>query len=86
MLTLHQTNADSLDLFSVKKPGDMVTCIEACQTDHIARFSSTSDVLWIDERYPRKPLLSYKHGRQFDRSLKVQTLFLKNGALPVRSV
>ncbi|KAG4301979.1 hypothetical protein PCK1_001955 [Pneumocystis canis] len=32
---------------------------------------STSEVYWLDERQPKKPLLSWKHYRNYDPSLKV---------------
>jgi hypothetical protein len=67
-------NNSCLDLFSVQN--DTVTCIERPGRDHIFRLASTSEILWIDERFPRRPLLAYIHGRQFDRSLGLLTIDL----------
>ena len=55
-------------------PGEHVAGIEGPQEDHLISFVTTSEVIWIDERFPRKPLLGYEHGREFDKTLAVQTL------------
>ncbi|KAG6832340.1 hypothetical protein H0H87_001981 [Tephrocybe sp. NHM501043] len=63
---------DSIELFS-PMGADLITSVEDQQTEHIVKLSSTRELLWIDSRFPRNPLLCYKHGRQFDRSLRVLT-------------
>jgi hypothetical protein len=51
-------------------------CLEDAHSDGLFRFATTTWVVWIDARSPRKPLLAYKHGRQFDQTLSVGTIFL----------
>jgi hypothetical protein len=74
MLTSGKTNTSALDLLSVEE--GMLTSVESARSDHVFRFVSTSEVLWVDERCLRKPLLGYRHGRNFDRSLGIQTVDL----------
>ncbi|TFK42498.1 hypothetical protein BDQ12DRAFT_278405 [Crucibulum laeve] len=83
-------------LFSIPSTKDLLTGIENVQSDDMIRMCSTSEVLWIDPRYPRKPVLAYKHGRQFDRYLETRTVFIgtpltllssrRNGLLTVYDV
>ena len=73
-VTPWKTNDAPSNLFSVRD--GILTAIEDIRGDHLIRLASTSEVLWFDERYPGRPLLGYKHGRQFDRSLSIQTVNL----------
>ncbi|KAG6918151.1 hypothetical protein DXG01_016340 [Tephrocybe rancida] len=63
---------DSNQLFT-STGTDILTSMEDRMADHIIKLSSTREILWIDTRYPRRPLLGYKHGRQYDRYLEVRT-------------
>lgn len=47
--------------------------------DYISRITTTSDVIWLDDRFRRRPLLSFKHYRSFDRTLRVLTANLSGG-------
>jgi len=47
--------------------------------DYISRVTTTSDVIWLDDRFRRRPLLSFKHYRSFDRTLRVLTANLSDG-------
>jgi hypothetical protein len=67
-------NTSGSDVFSARS--DVITSIERPGNDHIFRLVSTSEIVWIDERSPQKPLLGYMHGRQFDRSLSILTVDL----------
>jgi hypothetical protein len=49
--------------------------------DYISRITTTSDVIWLDDRFRRRPLLSFKHYRSFDRTLRVLTAKLSGGML-----
>ncbi|KAG6814491.1 hypothetical protein H0H92_000016 [Tricholoma furcatifolium] len=86
--SLHNTNyllasKDSLKQFDTRDGNsvelltlagaDILTSVEDQQTDHTIKLCSTREILWIDSRFPRKPLLGYKHGRQFDRYLQIHT-------------
>jgi hypothetical protein len=63
----------SFDLFTIPRQQDVFTSIEH-GGDNIVRLCSTRDILWMDKRYPNKPLLGYQHNRQYDRSLEVRTM------------
>lgn len=63
----------------------MITSIDDFAVDNIIRLSSTSQIIWIDRRHPGKPLMGFKHGREFDRTLEVQTACVDNGAVIPRS-
>jgi hypothetical protein len=68
-----------MNLYFVQKPEELITYIEGPQQDHICRFVSTTELLWVDDRFPEKPLLGYKHGRRYDRTLATHTEFFKQG-------
>ncbi|KAF8557295.1 hypothetical protein OG21DRAFT_1601750 [Imleria badia] len=73
-------SADSAaDVFSLDHPSAIVTSFESPMHDYISRITTTSDVIWLDDRFRRRPLLSFKHYRGFDRTLRVLTANL-NGA------
>lgn len=78
MLILGQTNT-TLDLFSISRERDVFTSVEDKREDNIITLCSTREILWIDRRYPGKPLLGYRHGRQYDRSLEARTIPLPPG-------
>lgn len=40
---------------------------------------STDEILWLDERNTRRPLLAMKHGRDFDTTLHSETRLLTEG-------
>ncbi|TFK55080.1 hypothetical protein OE88DRAFT_1732355 [Heliocybe sulcata] len=47
----------------------VITHVGAPRPDHLFCVTTTEDVLWIDDRFARKPVLGYKHKREPDRSL-----------------
>lgn len=53
---------------------EKLTCIEESDEDHLFRLASTERVLWLDRRFPGRPLLGIKHRRNYDRTLTVHTL------------
>ena len=42
--------------------------------DGIIRFCTTEQIIWIDKRYPKRPLLGLKHSRNYDPSLRTETI------------
>ncbi|EPQ58301.1 hypothetical protein GLOTRDRAFT_137042 [Gloeophyllum trabeum ATCC 11539] len=56
-------------VFSAPQPSYPVTSVEASRSDHLICITTSKDILWIDDRFTRKPVLGYKHKREFDRSL-----------------
>ncbi|KAG9318829.1 hypothetical protein JVU11DRAFT_933 [Chiua virens] len=59
------------DIFSLEYPSTTVTSFESPKHDYISRITTTSDIIWLDDRFRRRPILSYKHHRSFDRTLRV---------------
>ncbi|KAI6005689.1 hypothetical protein EDD15DRAFT_2213172 [Pisolithus albus] len=68
-------------VYSLDKPGAVVTCYEAPVQDNLSRVTTTSDIIWLDDRFPKKPILSFKHHRIYDRTLKTLTVELGFGPL-----
>ncbi|KAF8636607.1 hypothetical protein AX17_003417 [Amanita inopinata Kibby_2008] len=66
-------------LLSLTDWNSVFTSVEDESSDEIIRLCTTDRVLWIDKRYPNKPLLGFKHGRNFDRTLQTQTMQIKRG-------
>ncbi|KAH7889406.1 hypothetical protein F5I97DRAFT_1801300 [Phlebopus sp. FC_14] len=69
------------DVFSNDHLGAVVTFFECSNQDHLSRISTTDDVVWLDDRFRRKPLISIKHHRSFDRTLGLATAQLDSGPL-----
>ncbi|KAI0333487.1 hypothetical protein GY45DRAFT_1296833 [Cubamyces sp. BRFM 1775] len=57
-------------LHSLTRPQAVFTSIESLSDDRIIRLVSTDEILWLDERNTRKPLLAVKHGRNHDTTLQ----------------
>ncbi|KAF9053864.1 hypothetical protein BDZ89DRAFT_1032274 [Hymenopellis radicata] len=68
------------ELFSLHEPSETITAIEG-QDGHMIRLCSTSRLLWIDRRFPKKPLLGYQHYRRYDRTLESRTMRLGQDSL-----
>lgn len=47
---------------------------------------STKEIIWLDTRFPARPLLSLTHGRQYDRTLRLLDLSVMDGRRMSRSV
>ncbi|RDB20957.1 hypothetical protein Hypma_011691 [Hypsizygus marmoreus] len=76
---------DPVKLFTLSKSRDVLTSVEDYTEDDIIRLCSTREILWIDRRFPGKPLLGYRHGRQYDRSLEARTIPLPTASTMVTS-
>lgn len=79
---LVQADEKYSDLFSAVSPSESLTAIEPLD-GHLIRLCSTSQLLWIDDRSPAKPLLGYQHYRQYDRTLGTRTLRIGTGIISV---
>ncbi|KAA1469469.1 hypothetical protein DENSPDRAFT_835097 [Dentipellis sp. KUC8613] len=72
-------------VFEVSSSKDFITCIEYAQVDGLLRIVTTSEVIWINPRFPGKPLIACKHNRDFDRTLRTDTLAGQFGSLTILS-
>ncbi|KAJ7688411.1 hypothetical protein B0H17DRAFT_657363 [Mycena rosella] len=79
-----RTEDSSLDLYTAIS-NEILTSVEDYQADQMIRLCSTSQVIWIDRRNTAKPLLAFKHGRSFDRSLEAHTIAMDTGHLTTLS-
>ncbi|PPQ93290.1 hypothetical protein CVT25_015288 [Psilocybe cyanescens] len=61
--------------FSVTNEKHVFTSIEDCGSQNMLPLCSTNQIIWMDTRYARKPLLAYSHGRQYDRYLSTHTTY-----------
>lgn len=76
-----RSSQPSVDLLSTDQLGSVVTSFDSSEREHLLTISTTSELLWLDNRYPKKVLLSFKHNRAHDRSLNVKTVQLDSGPL-----
>ncbi|KAG2158248.1 uncharacterized protein EDB93DRAFT_1077144 [Suillus bovinus] len=76
-----RSNQPTVDLFSTDQLGSVVTSFDWLEQEHLLTISTTSELLWLDNRYPKKILLSFKNNRAHDRSLNVRTVKLDSGPL-----
>ncbi|KAK7061434.1 60S ribosomal protein [Favolaschia claudopus] len=72
-----RTQNSSSDVYSAIG-NEVLTSIEDYPADQMLRLCSTEQLIWIDRRFTGRPLLSFKHGRSFDRSLEAKTLNFVN--------
>jgi len=68
-------------MFKIPRQQDVLTSIDH-GGDNILRLCSTRDIIWMDKRYPNKPLLGHEHGRQYDRSLEAHTVLFQTRKFP----
>jgi hypothetical protein len=67
-----------LDIYAAIS-NEILTFVEDYRADQMLRLCTTNQVIWIDRRNTVKPLLAFKHGRSFDRSLEAKTIAIENG-------
>ncbi|KAJ7499248.1 RNA polymerase I-specific transcription-initiation factor-domain-containing protein [Mycena latifolia] len=79
-----RTEDSSLDLYTAIS-NEILTSVEDYQADQMIRLCTTNQVVWIDRRHTVKPLLAFKHGRAFDRSLEAKTIAMPTGHLTTLS-
>ncbi|TFY66141.1 hypothetical protein EVG20_g4946 [Dentipellis fragilis] len=72
-------------VFEVSSSKDFITSIEYTKADGLLCITTTSEVLWINPRFPGKPLIACKHNRDFDRTLRTHTLAGQAGSLTLLS-
>ncbi|KAJ7087172.1 hypothetical protein B0H15DRAFT_781592 [Mycena belliarum] len=73
-----RTKDTTLEMYAAIS-NEILTSVEDFQTDSMIRLCTTNQVIWIDRRSTAKPLLSFNHGRAFDRTLEVKTIAFQPG-------
>ncbi|KAJ7047696.1 hypothetical protein C8F04DRAFT_1059775 [Mycena alexandri] len=79
-----RTENSSMDIYQVVS-NEVLTSVEDYQADQMLRLCTTNQVVWIDRRNTVRPLLGFKHGRAFDRSLEAGTIAFENTHLTTLS-
>ncbi|KAI0046101.1 hypothetical protein FA95DRAFT_1560454 [Auriscalpium vulgare] len=80
-----RARAQGVVLYSVRFPMDCLTGVECGQEDQMTRVVTTSEIVWIDERNPGRPVMAFKHGREFDRTLQCSVVEVGDANLTVLS-
>ncbi|THU87262.1 hypothetical protein K435DRAFT_679866 [Dendrothele bispora CBS 962.96] len=78
-LTIQQSDSTATELFVTTQFHEYLTSVEGNNDDHIVKLSSTAQILWMDRRFPGKPLLGFSHKRRWDRSLTTCTVTTSKG-------
>ncbi|GJE90784.1 hypothetical protein PsYK624_069280 [Phanerochaete sordida] len=63
-----------LSLATTNSPKTAFTSVEGLGLDKMVRVVSTDEITWIDQRFPLRPVFGVKHYRQWDRTLRAQSL------------
>ncbi|KAJ7233121.1 hypothetical protein B0H12DRAFT_180043 [Mycena haematopus] len=75
-----RTPASSLAIYT-STPTSVLTSLEDYPPDALLRLCTTTQIIWLDRRFAAKPVLAFKHGRAFDRSLEARTIRTDDGHL-----
>lgn len=57
------------ELYTVGHASDVIASIEFDLENGLSRLVTTSEVIWVDLRFHRRPVLAWKHEREYDRTL-----------------
>ncbi|KAF7967207.1 hypothetical protein HWV62_35125 [Athelia sp. TMB] len=68
-----RTDDNRMDLFSTLSRTDLITAVQGPQSNNLMQLCTTSEIIWMDIRFSGMPLLGYKHGRSYDRTLATYT-------------
>ena len=52
----------------------MLASIEFGLDNGLSRLVTTSEVIWVDSRFHRRPVLAWKHEREYDRTLSARAV------------
>jgi hypothetical protein len=74
LVLMFSKTSSSTNILSLGAGKQVFTGIEDVQQENLLRFCSTSDILWLDLRFPGKPLLAYAHEREYDQYLTTTTV------------
>lgn len=56
-------------MYSVAGAPDLLTSVESDLDDGLSRLVTTSELIWVDPRFHTRPVLAWKHEREYDRTL-----------------
>lgn len=64
------------------KPMDLFTDFAWSSQTGLLTVCSTTEILWFDTRYNKRPLFSVNHGRKHDRHLRISNFTFDEGESP----
>lgn len=82
-IVAQQSNQLSTKIFSPSEGSEYITSISTPQSNHQLCVSTTSEVVWVDDRNTKRPVLAWRHHRNFDRTLTTQTVDVDNGSYTI---
>jgi len=53
---------------------DLLTSIECDPDNGLSRLVTTNELVWIDHRFQCRPIVAWKHEREYDRTLKARSV------------
>jgi len=68
-----------MPIYSLPASKGVVTSLSRNEAGGLLQIVTTSELFWLDPRYSSKPLLSYKHGRAYDRTLQTELIRIGDG-------
>ncbi|KAJ3796954.1 hypothetical protein GGU11DRAFT_745670 [Lentinula aff. detonsa] len=73
-----RTDGSALNLLGIATgTNEKLTGIEDSGDNFLVSLASTERILWLDRRFPGRPLLGIKHRRNYDRTLAVHTVTIR---------
>ncbi|PAV24002.1 hypothetical protein PNOK_0107000 [Pyrrhoderma noxium] len=80
-----RTESSAVEFLSYNDDDNVITSLCHANADHLFCVATTNQVMWVDDRYPSKPLLGWKHRRVYDRKLTAQCIDFQDSSLTVLS-
>ncbi|KAH9035298.1 hypothetical protein EDB84DRAFT_1485775 [Lactarius hengduanensis] len=72
-------------VYSVARGSDSLTSIGYNPDDHLLRLVTTNELVWVDPRFYTRPVLAFKHEREYDRSLSSHVVSIGDARLTILS-
>ncbi|KAI0306378.1 hypothetical protein B0F90DRAFT_1923218 [Multifurca ochricompacta] len=80
-----RTSERGVQLYSAVQSPDVLTSIACDPDDGLSRLVTTNELLWVDPRIHTRPILAWKHEREYDRTLSSHAVCIKDPKLTVLS-
>ncbi|KAI0256907.1 hypothetical protein BJV78DRAFT_1307686 [Lactifluus subvellereus] len=64
-----RTSERGVQVYSVTRAPDLLTSMGCDPDDGLLRLVTTNDLIWVDPRFHIRPILAWKHEREYDRTL-----------------
>ncbi|KAH9077128.1 hypothetical protein EDB83DRAFT_2348347 [Lactarius deliciosus] len=72
-------------VYSVARGSDSLTSIGYNPNDHLLRLVTTNELVWVDPRFHTRPVLAFKHDREYDRTLSSHVVSIRDVRLTILS-